>query len=601
MLNAAGTTTLDTITTCKAGSTTVPTGCQLLGTLDSGDRMLYITVATLGGAGAYRFKVEAVDANGTPGDPTALTPATAAAAVTVGEPGAPMWAATSPVVASIGKSTLSWSIPAQNVGMAASYFLQLWNSGGTAIEGDRVALTPSGSGTGPYTATAMVATAGTYQYQLVAVATYSDGDTSTGTFSAKTSAVRSRECRGCDGAPPARRPGCALTAGGCPRVRCKCFWSDTLLPHLAAAALATAPGTPTVAYTDGKLTLTFTSADVTPGGATPPYTITHWAQAYPAAGGAAVGDPIEVTSGTAQPLNIAPAANLKYKVRAVAAWDNAGTTASRDGPESAATDAIIIGVLPPLPLLLPAAVQVHTTKAAAAACGAACCMGGRSCEPLLLVVLWNAPLTAAPCAMSWSAGIVPDQPAKPALLGGKDKLTVQFVCPTDWANVASWDYDLTRIDPNPDVVLAAVTVAKAAVTKPDSGPCTFDISQAGMPPAHTLGAFSITLVSQRAACQLEARQGHGMRRHKRVDRLLVTLPLPCRRLATHWTALPPSHPTAAPSWVRAVHGCALRGTPCVPLACPNHQPTCTCPAGEPQGPITASASDGNGQLTVAIG
>lgn len=387
LLNYAGNALLTTIPTCKAGSTTEPSGCSPLATLGS-DLQLVVPAAALGGAGAFRFQVQAVDANGTPGDPTSIAPPVTSAAVTAGDPGAPQWAASNPVVAGVGTAALSWTLLPHHAGMALSYFLQLYHATSGSPAGARIPLTPqpqTSGGTGlnltldpnlppnpdpnstsnitsngsfvffnptALTATAAIAPAGTYQYELVVVATYSDGTTSPGTPSARTAPVRSRECGA--GQALASRQCCGNVAAASRALP----WRPTMCPTApAAAALADAP-TQVVAqgsdYLGGSVRLAFTSKDATPGGSPPPYTIAFEAQAFDAAGSALPGT-FAVTPGWWYPQTVVPAALRKYKVRAVATVSGAGTV---NGPWSDMSDPAV-----PIGACLPAAARLRVTWA----------------------------------------------------------------------------------------------------------------------------------------------------------------------------------------------------------------------------------------------
>lgn len=171
------------ITKLKNGMALSPTVTRTPSSSATSDTVPFSLASDLGGvADEFSFQVVAQTACGVPG--TAGT----SNSVTVGLPGAPTWAATP--VASVGKSTLSWTAPDYNARVGTRYKLQLWNSGGSATVGSPIALNVSGIG--PFAATADLAAAsilaGTYQYQLIPANTYGDG-----TASAKTTAVRSRE------------------------------------------------------------------------------------------------------------------------------------------------------------------------------------------------------------------------------------------------------------------------------------------------------------------------------------------------------------------------------------------------------------------------
>ena len=108
------------------------------------------TLAQLGGEpGEFTFSVVAENANSAQGE------AATSGKVVVGTPGAPAWAASNPVVAAIGTTTLRWTAPAYNAKIGTRYYVQLWRDNGATKFGGLVALAPTGDGTAgaPFTAT----------------------------------------------------------------------------------------------------------------------------------------------------------------------------------------------------------------------------------------------------------------------------------------------------------------------------------------------------------------------------------------------------------------------------------------------------------------
>ncbi|PRW20946.1 fibronectin type III domain-containing [Chlorella sorokiniana] len=124
------------------------------------------TLAQLGGEpGEFTFSVVAENANG------ALSEAATTGKLVVGSPGAPAWAATNPIVASIGTARLSWTVPAYNAKIGTRYYVQLWRDNGATKFGGLVALesTQTGEGTvaAPFTATINITASTTDQDTII--------------------------------------------------------------------------------------------------------------------------------------------------------------------------------------------------------------------------------------------------------------------------------------------------------------------------------------------------------------------------------------------------------------------------------------------------
>ncbi|PRW20918.1 fibronectin type III domain-containing [Chlorella sorokiniana] len=133
------------------------------------------SLADLGGEpGQFTFSVVAENENGAQGE-AATTPAP----LVVGTPGAPAWAATNPVVATVGTARLSWTAPAYNAKIGARYYVQLFSGATGPKFGGLVALTTAGEGSAqaPFTATINI-TAGSWSYQLFTNNTWGAGGSS---------------------------------------------------------------------------------------------------------------------------------------------------------------------------------------------------------------------------------------------------------------------------------------------------------------------------------------------------------------------------------------------------------------------------------------
>ena len=96
------------------------------------------------------------------------------------------------------------------------------------------------------------------------------------------------------------------------------------------------------------------------------------------------------------------------------------------------------------------------------------------------------------------AGSAPSKPATPSLASGATNLTATFACPdTDWNNVASYTYTLTRTDVAA-TVLTNVALPKTSIIR-SSGSCSFAVQQTAIAAANNRGTFKIAVVRVAAA------------------------------------------------------------------------------------------------------